>query len=78
MRLLGVFWLVMSVAGLVVQELFSALGRVPRPASRRHAAGAVGLNATTVLDGLALAVFAVLYWLSRHQERLGGGAGYAP
>jgi YHS domain-containing protein len=30
-----------------------------------------------VLDSIALVVFALIYWLYRNQERLGGGAGYA-
>ena len=36
-----------------------------------------GWNYTTILDIIALAAFAGLYWLYRNRERLGGGAGYA-
>ena len=34
-------------------------------------------NYTTFLNIAFLAVFAVLYWLYRNRERLGGGQGYA-
>ena len=36
-----------------------------------------GLNYTTVLDFVALAAFAAIYWLYRNRARLGGGSGYA-
>ena len=36
-----------------------------------------GWNYTTVLDLVALAAFAGIYWLYRQRDRLGGGAGYA-
>jgi hypothetical protein len=34
-------------------------------------------NYTTLLNIVAIAVFAVLYWMYRNRERLGGGGGYA-
>jgi hypothetical protein len=36
-----------------------------------------GWNYTTVLDIIAIAVFAALYWLYRNRARFGGGTGYA-
>lgn len=77
LRLLGVFWLVMSLAGLVTGYLFQAAGWVPVRRPVVVADHAFGWNVTTVLDVVALGVFAAMYWLYRNRERLGAGAGYA-
>jgi uncharacterized membrane protein YraQ (UPF0718 family) len=76
-RMLGTFWVVMSVAGLVTQYLFSALGLLP---STRHTVvvgRALRVDATTVADLVALGAVAGLWWLHRHRDRFGGGSGYA-
>ncbi|MGI8753943.1 MAG: permease [Acidimicrobiales bacterium] len=77
LRMLGVFWLVMSAAGLITEELFKALGWVPATRPTVIAGDTVRLNYTTVLDVIALAAFAALYWLYRNRERFGAGAAYA-
>lgn len=77
LRMLAVFWLVMSLAGLITEELFRALGWVPRTHPTVIAGNALGWNYTTVLDVVALGVFAGLYWLYRNREHFGGGDGYA-
>jgi uncharacterized membrane protein YraQ (UPF0718 family)/YHS domain-containing protein len=78
LRMLAVFWLVMALAGLITGELFGLLGLVPSP-SRSHTVVAERFTwgPTTVLDTIALIVFALLYWLHRNQARFGGGDGYA-
>jgi hypothetical protein len=76
-RLLVVFWAVMSAAGLAVQYLFAGLGLIPAGHPQRAVMEGISWNYTTVLDIIALGVFAGLYWLYRHRERFGGGAGYA-
>ncbi|MGH9077648.1 MAG: permease [Acidimicrobiales bacterium] len=76
-RMLGVFWAVMSAAGLVTEYLFKALGWVPASRPTVIAGDTLRLNYTTVLDIVALATFAVLYWLYRNRERFGAGTGYA-
>ena len=76
LRMLGVFWLVMSLAGLVTEELFTAVGWVPNARPTAIAADALRWDYTTVLDIVALLAFAVLYWLYSNRERLGGGSGY--
>ncbi len=79
-KLLAVFWATMSLSGLAVEYLFDGLGIIPTAATGEHGSvgsGAFGWNYTTILDIIALAGFAVLYWLYRNRERLGGGAGYA-
>jgi YHS domain-containing protein/uncharacterized membrane protein YraQ (UPF0718 family) len=80
LKLLAVFWATMSAAGLAVEYLFKAIGILPAPDTAEH--GMVGRdvwgwNYTTVLDVVALAGFAAIYWLYRNRERFGGGAGYA-
>jgi YHS domain-containing protein len=70
----------MSVAGLVTEYLFKAVGLVPAADPSRFGAvgrDVFGWNYTSVLDVIALAAFAVIYWLYRNRERFGGGAGYA-
>jgi hypothetical protein len=78
-RLLAVFWAAMSAAGLATEYLFTWAGITPVASLRR---GAIGLNVwswnyTAVLNIIALAALAALYWLSRNQARFGGGTGYA-
>lgn len=77
LRLLAVFWAVMSAAGLAVEYLFAPLGLIPTTRPHRVAMEGVHWNYTTILNIIALAGFAVLYWLYRTRERVGGGAGYA-
>ncbi|MGH3868459.1 MAG: permease [Pseudonocardiaceae bacterium] len=77
LRLLAVFWAVMSVAGLAVEYLFTPLGLVPTSRPRLVAMEGVSWDHTTILNIIALVGFAVLYWLYRNRERFGGGVGYA-
>ena len=76
-RLVGLFWAVMAGAGLTVQAVFSGSGLVPHHRAVQIAPTHFQWNYTTFLNIVFLAVFAGLYWLSRHQLRLGGGTGYA-
>jgi YHS domain-containing protein len=79
-KLLAVFWLTMSVAGLATEYLFKAVGIVPAPDPTRHSTvgrDVWGWNYTTALDLAALIAFAGIYWLHRNRERFGAGAGYA-
>jgi hypothetical protein len=71
LRILGVFWIVMSIAGLAVEYLFKAV-RVPTP-GRPTMIVRTGfqLNYTTALNIVALAGFAVIYWLYRHRDTEG-------
>ncbi len=77
LKLLAVFWTVMSAAGLTVEYLFRGLGIEPteRPASVVPTSFA--WNFTTFLNLVFILVLAGLWWLARNQQRLGGGAGYA-
>jgi uncharacterized membrane protein YraQ (UPF0718 family)/YHS domain-containing protein len=77
LRLLGLFWLVMSTAGLTVEYLFRALGIIPTERPATVAPTEFSWNYTTFLNIVFLLVLAGLWWLARNQRRLGGGAGYA-
>ena len=70
-RILAIFWATMSLAGLVVEYLFRfvGIGEPSRPRMIVHTSFA--WNYTTVLNILALAGFAVVYWLYRRRDSNG-------
>jgi len=72
-----VFWAVMSFAGLVTEGIFAGLGLIPTKLRGDIATTHFGLNYTTVLNVIAVAVFGYLYWLYKNASRYGGGQGYA-
>jgi uncharacterized protein len=73
LRLLGVFWLVMSVAGLLTELIVKAAGIIPRIRPTSIAPEHLSWNYTTILNIVFLLVLAAIYWLHRSRERLGGG-----
>jgi len=77
LKLFFAFWMVMSLAGLLVEGIFYGFDAIPtsRPDDVVHAG--FEWNYTAFLNIAFLGVFAVLYWLYRNRERLGGGQGYA-
>jgi uncharacterized membrane protein YraQ (UPF0718 family)/YHS domain-containing protein len=77
LRLLAWFWVVMSVAGLVTEVVFDAAGLIPTSRTGEIVTTTFRWNYTTYLNLAFLAVGGYLYWLHRHRDRLGGGAGYA-
>jgi uncharacterized protein len=77
LKLLAIFWTVMSAAGLAVEYLFRGAGIEPTKRPEVVAPTGFRWNYTTYLDIVFLAVFAALWWLARNQRRLGGGVGYA-
>jgi uncharacterized membrane protein YraQ (UPF0718 family)/YHS domain-containing protein len=77
LRLLAWFWAIMAVAGLIVEGLFSGAGLIPTHRSATIAPTHFEWNYTTILNLIFLGLFGVLYWLYRHRESLGGGAGLA-
>jgi uncharacterized membrane protein YraQ (UPF0718 family) len=77
LKLLAIFWTVMSAAGLAVEYLFRAAAIEPTKRPAVVAPTAFHWNYTTYLNIVFLLVLAGLWWLARNQRRLGGGAGYA-
>jgi uncharacterized protein len=77
LRILAGFWAIMALGGLIVEGLFSAAGLIPQSRSARIVSDSFRWDYTTILNFVFLGVFAGLWWLSRHRDRLGGGRGYA-
>ena len=77
LRLVALFWLVMSLAGLAIDALFSAARAVPQSRPAEIVPSTLTWNYTTVLNIVFLAVFGLLWWLARNRARFGGGADYA-
>jgi uncharacterized protein len=76
-RMLVVFWVLMSTAGLLTELLFQAAGLVPTARPTTIAPAHFSWNYTTYLNLIFLALFGVLYWLYRNRERLGAGDRFA-
>ena len=77
LRMLVVFWALMSTAGLLTELLFRAAGLVPTMRPTTIAPAHFSWNYTTYLNLIFLVLFGVLYWLYRNRDRLGGGDRYA-
>ncbi|MBV8464051.1 MAG: permease, partial [Acidimicrobiales bacterium] len=77
LRMLALFWLVMSAAGLITEGIFRGAGLVPTSRPTQIVTDHFEWNYTTFLNLTFLCVFALLYWTYRNRERLGGGRGTA-
>jgi hypothetical protein len=77
LRMLAVFWAVMSAAGLITEGIFRVLGLVPTIRPAQIAPAHFSWNYTTYLNIVFLALFGALYWVYRNRARLGAGRGYA-
>jgi YHS domain-containing protein/uncharacterized membrane protein YraQ (UPF0718 family) len=77
LRLIGVFWLVMSAAGLLTELIANAAGLVPATRPTIIAPEHLSWNYTTFLNIVFVVVLAGICWLHRSKERFGGGVGVA-
>ncbi len=77
LRMLALFWAVMSTAGLITEGIFGAFGVIPATRPTTIAPAHFQWNYTTYLNIVFLALFGLLYWTYRHRQQLGGGSGYA-
>ncbi len=77
LRMLVVFWALMSTAGLITEAIFRAAGLVPTMRPVSVAPPQFSWSYTTYLNLFFLVVFGVLYWIYRNRERLGAGDRYA-
>jgi uncharacterized protein len=77
LKLLAIFWTMMSAAGLAVEYLFRAASIEPTIRPKVVAPTGFHWNHTTYLNLVFLLVLAALWWVARNRRRLGGGAGYA-
>jgi uncharacterized membrane protein YraQ (UPF0718 family)/YHS domain-containing protein len=76
-RMLAVFWAVMSTAGLITEGIFRLAGLVPKTRPVQIVPDHFSWNYTSYLNVIFLALFGLLYWTYRNRVRLGGGGGYA-
>jgi uncharacterized membrane protein YraQ (UPF0718 family)/YHS domain-containing protein len=76
-RLLAVFWLVMSAAGLVTELVFDHTGLIPTTRPHDIAPEHFSWNYTTFLNIAFLLIFAGVFWLHRNRDRFGGGQEFA-
>jgi hypothetical protein len=77
LRMLVVFWALMSTAALVTELIFHAAGAVPTTRPATVVSTGFSWNYTTYLNIVFLALFAVLYWTYRNRDRFGTGERYA-
>ena len=77
LRMLALFWAVMSTAGLITEGIFWTLGAIPTTRPTTIAPAHFQWNYTTFLNIAFVALFGLLYWTYRNRERLGGGGGHA-
>jgi len=77
LRMVLVLYVAMAVAGLAIGELFTYAGIVPTLPRASVASAHFSWNYTTVLDMVFLPLLAAMWWMRRHREQLGGGAGFA-
>ena len=66
--LLGVFWLVMSAAGLLTELLAKAAGLIPAARPGVIAPEHLSWNYTTILNIVVLIALTEIYWLHRDKE----------
>jgi uncharacterized membrane protein YraQ (UPF0718 family)/YHS domain-containing protein len=77
LRMLALFWAVMSAAGLITEGIFGLFHLIPVARPTEVAPARFAWNYTAYLNIAALVLFAALYWAYRNREKLGGGTGYA-
>lgn len=76
-QLVLVFWVVMSIAGFIIEEIFSAAGLVPTNRQIKILSSGIRLDSSTYLDITFFLLFIAMIWLARNRARFGGGKGYA-
>ena len=76
-RLTLVFWLVMSLSGLITEYLFKLVSVTPQMHTMVMGQKHFGLNFTTVLNFIALAILILVFWLYKTRGNSDLNSGYA-
>ena len=76
-RLTLVFWLVMSLSGLITEYLFKLVAVTPQMHTMVMGQKHFGLNFTTVLNFIALAILILVFWLYKTRGNSDLNSGYA-
>jgi uncharacterized membrane protein YraQ (UPF0718 family)/YHS domain-containing protein len=77
LRLVGLFYVVMALAGLLTEGIFQLFHGVPKTRHLAVTSANFQWNYTTYLNILFIVVATLTWWLARQQSRLGGGQAYA-
>jgi hypothetical protein len=77
LRMVALFYVIMAVAGLATEGVFSAFGGVPSRRTFSVSSAHFSWNYTTFLNILFIVLAIGVWWLARHRTRFGGGTGYA-
>jgi len=77
LRLVGLFYVLMATAGLLVEGLFWLAGAIPTDRPETIVSEHFDWSYTTFLNIIFIGVFVVLLWLSHNRERFGGSQGLA-
>ena len=77
LRMLAVFWAVMSAAGLATEGLFAWWHLIPTTRSGATVEVRISWDATTWLNLVFLLVLGALWWVAHPREGSRGGSGYA-
>lgn len=75
-RLVALFYVAMTTAGVLSEVIFRLFGAVPTSRSLSVTTAHFEWNYTTYLDFFFIAIAVVVWWLARHRLELGGGTGY--
>jgi hypothetical protein len=76
-RLTLIFWLVMSLSGLITEYIFKAINVKPNPHSMVMAGSHIGINRTTILNLVAVAALIWVYYMYKTRETKGGQQEFA-
>ena len=76
LRIVGLLYGVMVIAGLATQGIFGLIGAIPTTRTIHARSTQFAWNYTTYLDIAFLAFAAAVWWLARNRARFGGGRDY--
>ena len=68
LRMSFLFWVIMSISGLITQGIFSLLKLIPSDSHRQMSMSRFGWNYTTILDLIFLLIFGVVFWLYKSRD----------
>ena len=77
LRLVGLLYIVMVLAGLATELIFRGFHAVPQTRPLTIGPSHFSWNYTSYLNILFVVVACVVWWLAKNRARLGGGEGYA-
>jgi len=69
LRLVGIFWLVMSLSGLITEYIFKALGISPTMKMSVMSQSHIGMNRTTILNLIAVATLIWVFYMYQTRDR---------